>query len=163
MGPSNYKSSRSLNGEIRKYPCGYSQIKNKPCFINATVLDWQSSSNFDQVAANMWLLAQVLSLTLSKFVPTDSQHWEWFSSLLEIIGTAFSACISLKTVLYLKRAIENYLNLFKNVFVDAPIIPKLHFLVHIQNQILKFSPLIRSWCVCILRWSMHILKNWPRR
>ena len=99
----------------------------------------------------MWLLAQVLSHTVSKFVPTDSQHWEWFSSLLEIIGTAFSACISLKTVLYLKRAIENYLNLFKNVFVDAPIIPKLHFLVHIQNQILKFSPLIRSWCVCILR------------
>ena len=90
----------------------------------------------------MWLLAQVLSLTLSKFVPTDSQRWEWFSSLLEIIGTAFSA---------MKHAIENYVNLFKNVFVDAPIIPKLHFLVHIQNQILKFSPLIRSWCVCILR------------
>lgn len=113
---------QDLNGEIQKYPYGYSQIKNKPCFIKATDLDRQSSSNFCQGAANMWLLAQVLSLTLSKFVPTDSQFWEWFSFLLEIIWIAFSTCISLKTVSYLKRAIKNHLNLFKNVFQDAPII-----------------------------------------
>ena len=30
---------QDLNEEIRKYPCGYSQIKKKPCFIKATVLD----------------------------------------------------------------------------------------------------------------------------
>ena len=30
---------QDLIGEIRKYPCRYSQIKNKPYFIKATVLD----------------------------------------------------------------------------------------------------------------------------
>ena len=37
----------------------------------------------------MLLLAQVLPIILSKFVTTDSHHWECFSSLLEIMGIAF--------------------------------------------------------------------------
>ena len=78
---------------------------------------------------------------------TDSHHWECFSSLLEIMGIAFSVRISLETIVYLKSAIKNHLLLFKNAFPDAPIIPKQHFLVHILSQILTFGPLIRSWCM----------------
>ena len=60
---------------------------------------------------------------------------------------AFSAHVSLETVVYLKTAIKNHLLLFKNVYPEAPIIPKQHFLVHLPSQILKFGPLIRSWCM----------------
>lgn len=136
-----------LNQEIQTFSYGYSHIKDKPCIIKATDLDRQSSSNLGQGAANMWLLAQVLPIILRKFVTTDSQHWECFSSLLEIMGIAFSTHISLETIVYLKSAIKNHLLLFKNVFPEAPIIPKQHFLMHIPSQILKFGPLIRSWCM----------------
>ena len=57
----------------------------------------------------MWLLAQVLPIILRKFVMTDSHHWECFSSLLEIMGIAFSVRISLETIVYLKSAIKNHL------------------------------------------------------
>ena len=140
-------SLQDLNQEIQTFSYGYSHIKDKPCVIKATDLDRQSSSNLGQGAANMWLLAQVLPIILRKFVTTDSHHWECFSSLLEIMGIAFSTRISLETIVYLKSAIKNHLLLFKNTFPDAPIIPKQHFLVHIPSQILKFGPLIRSWCM----------------
>ena len=140
-------SLQDLNQEIQTFPYGYSNIKDKPCIIKATDLDRQSSSNLGQGAANMWLLEQVLPIILRKFVMTDSHHWECFSSLLEIMGIAFSTRISLETIVYLKNAIKNHLLLFKNAFPDAPIIPKQYFLVHIPSQILKFGPLIRSWCM----------------
>lgn len=136
-----------LNKEIQSFPYGYSHVKDKPCNIKTTDLDRQSSSNVGQGAANMWLLAQVLPLILSKLVSTESQHWDCFSSLLEIMGIAFSAQVSLETVVYLKTAIKRHLLLFKSVYPDAPIIPKQHFLVHLPSQILKFGPLIRSWCM----------------
>ena len=136
-----------LNKEIQSFSYGYSHVKDKPCIIKTTDLDRQSSSNLGQGAANMWLLAQVLPLILSKLVSTESQHWQCFSSLLELMCIAFSAHVSLETVVYLKTAIKNHLLLFKNVYPDAPIIPKQHFLVHLPSQILKFGPLIRSWCM----------------
>ena len=136
-----------LNKEIQTFSYGYSHIKDKPCVIKTTDLDRQSPSNLGQGAASMWLLAQVLPIILGKFAPTDSQRWECFSSLLEIMGIAFSAHISLETVVYLKNAIKNHLQLFRTVYPDAPIIPKQHFLVHLPSQMLKFGPLIRSWCM----------------
>ena len=140
-------SLQDLNQEIQTFSYGYSHIKDKPCIIKATDLDRQSSSNPGQGVANMWLLAQVLLIILRKFVTTDSRHWECFSSLLEIMGIVFSTRISLETIVYLRSAIKNHLLLFKTAFPDAPIIPKQHFLVHIPSQILKFGPLIRSWCM----------------
>ena len=95
----------------------------------------------------MWLLAQVLPIILRKFVTTDSHHWKCFSSLLEIMGIVFSTRISLETILYLRSATKNHLLLFKTAFPNAPIIPKQHFLMHIPSQILKFHPLVRSWCM----------------
>ena len=59
-----------LNKEIQSFSYGYSHVKDEPCNINTTDLDRQSSSNLGQGAANMWLLAQVLPLILSKLVST---------------------------------------------------------------------------------------------
>ncbi len=138
---------QDLNKEIQTFPFGYSHTKDKPCVIKAADLERESSSNLGQGAAKMWLLAQIMPLILSKFVDTSTEHWECLSSLLEIMGIVFSTRISVEAVVYLKSAINNHLRLFKNVFPDAPIIPKQHFLVHIPSQILKFGPLIRSWCM----------------
>ena len=140
-------SLQELNKEIQKFPYGYTHIKDKPCVIKSADLDRQSSSNLGQGAVNMWLLAQVLPIVLKKFVTTDSRHWECLSSLLEIMGIVFSTRISLETIVYLKSAIKNHLISFKNVFPASPLIPKQHFLVHIPDQILKFGPLTRSWCM----------------
>ena len=76
-----------------------------------------------QGAANMWMLAQVLPIILKKFVTTDSHHWECFSSLLEIMGIAFSTRISLETIVYLKSAIKNHLVLFRMHSLVHPLYP----------------------------------------
>ena len=136
-----------LNNRIQGFPYGYSQIKDKPCVIKETDLERKSSSNLGQSAARMWLLTQVLPLILSSLVPTESEHWACFASLLEIMAIAFSTTIRQETILFLKTAIKEHLSLFKRVFPQAPIIPKQHFLVHLPTQLFKFGPLVRSWCM----------------
>lgn len=142
-----YFTLADLNNGIQSFPYGYSHIKDKPCVIKDSDLDRQSSSNLDQGAARMWLLAQVLPLILSSLVDTDTEHWACFASLLEIVAISFSNTICQETILYLKTAVKEHLALFKRVFPDAPIIPKQHFLVHLPSQLFKFGPLIRSWCM----------------
>ena len=51
-----------------------------------------------------------------------------------MMGIVFSTRISIEAVVYLKSGIENHLSLFKNVFPNAPIIPKQHFLVHVPSH-----------------------------
>ena len=41
----------------------------------------------------------------------------------------------------------DHLSLFKAVYEDINIIPKQHYLVHLPSLILKFGPLVRSWCL----------------
>lgn len=41
--------------------------------------------------------------------------------------------------------IKEYLSLFKAIYPDRSIIPKMHFLTHYPEQIIAVGPLIRSW------------------
>ena len=111
-----------LNNAVQKFPYGYSQLKDKPCVFKLADLERQSSSNLGQGAANMWLLVQVLPFILRKVVTINSEHWECFSSLLQLMAIAFSTNISLETVIFLKTAIKEHLALFKRVYPDARII-----------------------------------------
>ena len=89
-------------------------------------------------------------MILAKYVDKNSTPWQCLSSLLEIIGIAFSEKISTEIVMYLKTAIKEHLSLFKNEY-GARLIPKQHYLVHLPCQVLKFGPLIRTWCMCTRR------------
>ena len=62
------------------------------------------------------------------------------------MGIAFSEKISTESVMCLKTAIKKHLYLFKNEY-RARLIPKQHYLVHLPSQVLKFGPLIRTWCM----------------
>ena len=63
------------------------------------------------------------------------------------LGIAFSEKISTESVMYLKTAINEHLSLFRNEY-GARLIPKERYLVHLPRQVLKFGPLIRTWCMC---------------
>ena len=109
-----------LTNKIHKITLLYYQLAN-------IQVEYRSKLNSIHLL-NMWMLAQVLPIILNgKFVTTDSHHWECFSSLLEIMGIAYSTRISLETIVYLKSAIKNHLVLFKNAFPGAPLYPNNTF------------------------------------
>ena len=53
--------------------------------------------------------------------------------------------ISEGTVNYLSIIIEEHHSLFKKLYPDKSITPKMHYMIHYASQIRKFGPLINSW------------------
>lgn len=136
-----------LNSRIQGFPYGFSNIKNKPAVILDKDLQLGSSTNLGQSACQMWLLSSVLPFILAEFVDIDTNRWECFISIIKIMSLCFAHKISSAAVVYLRQAIKDHLSLFKTVYEDINIIPKQHYLVHLPSLILKFGPLVRSWCL----------------
>ena len=131
---------RDLNQGIDNFDYGYSEIKESD-------LEFKSNSNLGQSASQMWSLSCMLPLLVDGKVDCDDPHWTTFVSLLEIMGICFAHKISFRSIINLKRLIKEHLTSFKNVYSNARILPKQHYLVHLPTQIMMFGPLIRSWCM----------------
>ena len=96
----------------------------------------------------MWLLSTVLPFILAEFVDTTSDQWRCLISIIELMSLCLAHKISLTTIVYLKRAIKEHLQLFKSLYGNmCNIIPKQHYLIHLPSLIFKFGPLVRSWCM----------------
>ena len=63
------------------------------------------------------------------------------------LSLCFAHKISIAATVYLKKAIKDHLTLFKTVHKDINITSKQLYLVQLPSRTLKFSPLIRSWCL----------------
>ena len=137
-----------LNNRIQQFSYGYSNSKNKPSFILERDLEKKASTNLGQSASQMWLLSTVLPFILAEFVDTTTDQWKCFISIIEIMSLCFAHKISLETIVYLERAIKEHLQLFKSLYGNTSnITPKQHYLIHLPSLILKFGPLVRSWCM----------------
>ncbi len=90
----------------------------------------------------MWLLVRTLPLLIGHYIPVGD---ECFCLLLEILDICTDHVCTLNAVGYLKTLIEEHHSLFQSAYPHASIIPKMHFLIHYPEQIVKFGPLILSW------------------
>lgn len=137
-----------LNREVKIFPLGYSQLQNRPVLIKESDLENKSSTNLGQTASQMHLLVFILPFILAKYADIEdlSPFWKCYISLVEIMVICFSTAITIETVIYLKGAVAKYLQTYKTLY-NARITPKMHYLVHLPSTIMKFGPLIRSWCM----------------
>ena len=136
-----------LNYEIKHFPLGYTDEKNRPILIKESDLDMKSSSNLGQTASRMWLLSQMLPFVLENCINVLCPQWNSFMTLQEIMSLVFCSEISQASILYLKSTVKRYLSNFKATYNHMNIIPKQHYLVHLPTQMLNFGPVIRCWCM----------------
>ena len=93
-------------------------------------------------------------------VPPGNECWDCFLLLMTIVDYVFAPVTSKKILDYLEELIETHHKLFKEVYPLSPIIPKLHYVVHIPEWIKRyhycfiFCLLFRPF---LLRWSMIMI------
>jgi hypothetical protein len=58
-----------------------------------------------------------------------------------------SPCISAVTISYLSELIAIHHKVFRECYSSVNITPKLHYLIHIPEQIRRFGPPVRYWCM----------------
>lgn len=67
-------------------------------------------------------------------VPENDDHWMCYVDLLRIMCIATAVEITEDSIEMLTLLIENYLFQFNDLYPDS-ITPKMHYLLHLPNQI----------------------------
>ena len=83
----------------------------------------------------MWCLGRLLPLMIGADVPCHNQQWECFLQLMIIVDYVFAPVTSIEVIDYVKDLIETHHQSFKELYPSAPIIPKLHYMIHIPDWI----------------------------
>ena len=85
----------------------------------------------------MWCLARMLPLMIGKEVPASDEHWSSYLVLLEIQDYVFAPTLTREAVAHLKVLIDDHHHTFKVLYPNSPITPKLYYIVHYPDLILK--------------------------
>ena len=65
------------------------------------------------------------------------EHWNCFTMLWNIVQICTSPEIKKEDVPYLRLLIHEHHTLFKKLYPTASIIPKMHYMVHVPDDILR--------------------------
>ena len=85
----------------------------------------------------MWCLARLVPLMLGNDVPLSDKHRECFLLMLTIIDYVFAPVTSIEIIPYLQQLIKEHHEMFKEVYPTSPIIPKMHYMIHLPEWIMK--------------------------
>ena len=83
-------------------------------------------------ATQLWCLAK-LPLLLGGYVVESDPHWQNFLLMLTITDYAFSLVSSKEIIGYLKTLIQEHHDAFCELYPDASVIPKQHYIVHLPE------------------------------
>ena len=89
------------------------------------------------IADEMWCLARLLPFMIGDLIPDDDEHWLNFLAVLTIIDYVFAPVISPDIVAFLHDKIRSHQETFQQLYPECSIIPKLHYMIHIPESILK--------------------------
>ena len=131
-----YFSISELNGKIHCYSTH--DAGDRPSDINPRIFTSSDAKinqsgeeciiiinnfgNYMHAAAQMWVLSVNLPLIIGDKIPQDSEHWECYLLLLDII----QLCTTRKT------------SISHAGYPNARVIPKMHYMVHFPQQIIRY-------------------------
>lgn len=132
-----------FNSAIQNFPYSPLEIRDKPCPISVATLA-ANDNKLKQSCGQMLILLKILPFLLNA---VDNEYVKFILKLIEIVQIVLAPIISFETVLKLRRMVEQHLHQFKQLFPEANVIPKQHYMLHLPSQIISLGPLIRSMCI----------------
>ena len=87
------------------------------------------------LASQTWVLGRLLPVMIGHLVPLEDPYWEHFLQLLDMMELMFAPLVRHDTPAYLQVVVEENLTEFTKLYPNHPIIPKLHYLIHIPQYL----------------------------
>ena len=88
-------------------------------------------------ASQTWTLSRFLPLMVGCCVPEDDIYWHHYATLLQITGYVLAPEIFPDDVAWLNVIIVDFLSEFAELYPDASVIPKMHYMVHVPRLMMK--------------------------
>lgn len=90
----------------------------------------------------MWCFFRFLPIMIGDLVDKDLRNWDCFRKLWNIVQICMAPAIPGEDVAYLQILIQEHHTLFRELYPNASIIPKMHFLIHIPDDIHRYACMI---------------------
>ncbi len=151
-----YFSLDTFNSRLINLELGYMETKDRPTPIADSTLTSSGHSLkqagkiifcllvcyicdkiYSPLAAQMWLLGRILPLIVGDLVPDDDERWLNYLRMMEIVDLLFCSQISEDSCAYLAALINDHHREFTELYPNASVLPKMHFMVHMARLILR--------------------------
>lgn len=96
---------------------------------------WKFLSNV--AASKLWCLFRFLPIIIGERIDVKMEEWHCLLILWNIVQICTSPAIRKDDIPYLRILIEEHHTLFKRLYPNASIIPKMHFLIHVPDDIAR--------------------------
>lgn len=97
-----------------------------------------STVNSYILASQCWTLGRFLPMLIGDLISIDNKYWECFLYLHDILEICMSPCISPMTISFLSELVKIHHELLKDCYPSVNITPKLHYMVHLAEQIRRY-------------------------
>ena len=84
-------------------------------------------------ASEAWSLARLLPILVGDLVPEDDINWANYVLLLDIVGKVMASKTTRGEASYLTDHIAQHHAVFKQIYPNRPLTPKMHYMVHIPE------------------------------
>lgn len=133
-----------INSAIENFEYQDSQLLDKPNPISQSTLD-SSDNNLRQTAAGMMNLMLLYPFMWGYRIPGGDKVWENLNRLRKINILSLSTLCNDDTKHLLKTLIAEHHFNFVRLFPSAPFTPKMHYVVHLPQQIESHGPIRHQW------------------
>lgn len=103
------------------------------------------------IATQAWCLGRFLPFLIGDLVDEGDEKWENFLCLLKIMEYIFAPVTTDDKLDYLQTLIEDYLIDFTQLYPNRPLVPKMHYLLHMPTWMKRYTAIV----------FMCVILNWP--
>ena len=89
-------------------------------------------------ASEAWSLARLLPILVGDLVPEDDINWANYVLLLEIVGVVMAPKMTRGEASSLAYRIKQHHAIFKEIYPNRPLTPKMHYMVHIPEWTIRW-------------------------
>lgn len=128
-----------VNRRLREFQYSYLDKGSKPMTIPAR--DVSENIFVKQKAACMLTMAYVLPIILGDYLEAENPYYRHLLGIIQIVLTAFSPFADDTTPAELSRLVYSVYKHFGRLYPNVPRKPKMHYLLHLSEQMMLFGPL----------------------
>lgn len=85
----------------------------------------------------MWCFFRFLPIMIGDLVDDQLEIWHCFLKLWNIVQISTAPAITKADTAYLKIMISEHHTMFKRLYPNSSIIPKMHYLIHLPDEIVR--------------------------
>ena len=140
-----YFTLQWFNTALTGFSYSYLHTSTRPEPLEKMQID--GTGSIKQTSSATLTVVHVLAIVIGSQVPEDDEYWMNYFRLSQIVLLRTFAYCSKETSELLRILIALYLQDFKKLYPEENFTPKMHYMLHLPKQMIRYGPTQHHWCM----------------